>query len=314
MTQVWKDLLQAPDETIVLPWVGGRVLQTFDRTWRLKGRQPAEHGWHTFRLDGRNARWVGPADPPLDALDCKVRGYLVGDRLVPDGLFVPLDPAKLIELAEQVFLIEPGIDRFVRVVAGRMSQEGPLVYEGLEFPLGPEDEVQNAFLDGAQNVDAIVGVVPALDGAFRFEKWQRDEADKRRREEERRRREEEERLAQEERRRQIREQLGDAQGRRAMAQLDFREAARAALEVGGAEYLDHRAAPRRNEMIVKYRWNRRRFECVCDARTLRIIDAGVCLTDHGTGQRGDTWLTLESLPGVIRQADREHKLVVFRHV
>jgi hypothetical protein len=40
----------------------------------------------------------------------------------------------------------------------------------------------------------------------------------------------------------------------------------------------------------------------------------VCLIDHATGIKGDTWYTLESLPGVIRQADRQGVLVVFRRV
>ena len=58
----------------------------------------------------------------------------------------------------------------------------------------------------------------------------------------------------------------------------------------------------------------RRFECTCDARTLRIVDAGICLVDHRSGQKGDQYFTLESLPGVIQQAEREGKLVVFRRV
>ena len=65
--------------------------------------------------------------------------------------------------------------------------------------------------------------------------------------------------------------------------------------------------------------NARRFECTCDERTLQIIDAGICLTAHyddpdfEEGTRGDTFFTLESLPAVIRQAEREHRLVVLRH-
>jgi hypothetical protein len=98
-----------------------------------------------------------------------------------------------------------------------------------------------------------------------------------------------------------------------MALEDFGEAARAALAVGGATYLDHRPAYR-GEMAVRFRFIGRRFECTCDQRTLRIIDSGICLQDHDTGDRGDHLLTLESLPGTIMQADREGKLVVFRHV
>jgi hypothetical protein len=40
----WRDLLQQPDETITVPWTGGRELRLSARTWKLQGRQPAEHG------------------------------------------------------------------------------------------------------------------------------------------------------------------------------------------------------------------------------------------------------------------------------
>ena len=70
---------------------------------------------------------------------------------------------------------------------------------------------------------------------------------------------------------------------------------------------------RHNEWAVRYRLDRQKFECVCDER-LRIIDAGICLTSHDTDERGDTYFTLESLPGVVLQGQREHKLVIFRHV
>ena len=56
------------------------------------------------------------------------------------------------------------------------------------------------------------------------------------------------------------------------------------------------------------------FECVVNKRTLQIIDSGVCLTDESTGVKGDTWLTLESLPGVIGEAMDLDKLVVWRRL
>jgi hypothetical protein len=67
-------------------------------------------------------------------------------------------------------------------------------------------------------------------------------------------------------------------------------------------------------MVVTFRLEGRRFECVCDGTTLRIVDAGICLVDHRTREAGDTRFTLESLPDVIRQAMRERVLHVFRHV
>jgi hypothetical protein len=310
----WKDLLQTGDETLVSPWIEGRVLRQGDRTWTIDGRLPKEQGWYTFKLANRRATMQGPTDNPGGTLKHVKRGYLVGDRFVEDTVRVDPDPAKIIQFSEAIHLVEPGLDRFARVAAGRMCEDGQLVFEGQEMPLGPEEGVLAAFQDDKNSVDDIPGVPPALDAAFRMEAWQRVEAQRRRAELERQRLLEEERLRLEERRKKLFEQLGNAAGRREMALHDFAEAARAALAVGGAQYLDHRRAVRKNEMAVTFRLNGRRFECVCDSHTLRIIDSGICLINHGTGEKGDNYFTLESLPGVIQQAEREARLVVFRHV
>jgi hypothetical protein len=320
----WKDLLQKEDEKIVRPWIGGREVREGARTWTITGRLPQEHGWYQFTVEGRKVRLASfekdACEVPPGSLRHPVRGYLVGDRLVPDDATVDPDPAKIAGQAEQVFLLDDGLDRFVRVLAGRTHEDGPLVFEGQEMPLGPEEEVLRAFLDQRTDVRHVPGVTPALDAAFRMETWQRAEAEKRRVEAERRRREEEERRALEERRQKLVEQLGDGAGRRAMALQDFGEAAKAALAMGGATYLDHRRSARRNETVVRFRLDNRRFECTCDSRTLQIVDAGICLNAHyddpdfEEGTKGDAFFTLESLPAVIRQAQREGKLVVFRHV
>jgi len=315
----WRSLLQNSGETLVSPWVGGKDLRAGSRHWFIAGVPPREPGWVKFSLDGRHARFVGTCDPQPDVLHHKVTGYLVGDRIVSSAIRVDPDPRKIVEHSERVYLIDPGLDRFVLVSAGRVSEDGPLVFRQQEMPLGPEGEVLTAFLDQKASVADVRGVSPALDAAFRMEVWQRAEAEKRRLELEERRRKEEEQRQLEERRRQITERLGDGAGRREMAQVDFAAAARAALAIGGAEYLDHRTAARRNEMVVKFRLNGRRFECTC-ALNLGIIDAGICLTAHyddpdfEEGTKGDNLFSLESLPGVIRQAEREGKLVVFRHV
>ena len=44
------------------------------------------------------------------------------------------------------------------------------------------------------------------------------------------------------------------------------------------------------------------WEPAGDAITLRVVDAGICLVDHGDGHRGDDDLTLDSLPAAIREA------------
>lgn len=308
----WRDLLQTGDETLVSPWVGGRSLRSGPRTWTIDGRLPREMGWYSFKLNGRRATLNGSADPASEGFRDVVRGYLVGDRLVPDGARVNPDPTKIAEATETVLLVDRGLDRFVRIAAGRLFDEGPLIFMNQEMPVGPEDAVSNAYLRRLPSVSDIAGVTPALEAAFRMEVWQREEAERRRLELERQRREEEERRQREERREQMARQLGTGTGRREMALVDFAEAARAALRVGGAEYLDHRASYRPGEMVVTFRMLNRAFMCTCDEKTLRIIDAGVCL-GHGD-ERGDTRFTLESLPAVINEAHRTHRLVVLRHV
>jgi len=309
----WRDLLTTKEETTTLPWTGGRSLHSASRTFKL-GKRPRDFGWYAFAIEGNTAKDPKPTDPAPELLKSSVKGYLVGDRLVPDDTRIDPDPGKIINFSEKVFLLPEELDRFSRVRAGRIYPEGPLIFLEQDFPLGPEDEVMEAFFDNKTTVSDIPNVVPALDAAFRMESYQREQAELRRQELARLRAEEEARLAKEARRQEMLEKLGDGAGRRALAQEDFGEAARAALAVGGAAYLDHRKHGRgRGEWLVTYRVDGQRLACVCDTN-LQIIDAGVCLVDHGTNEKGDTYFTLESLPAVIRQAIREHKLVVWRHV
>jgi hypothetical protein len=311
----WKDLLEIDSELIVLPWLGSTTLfGSGGRSWKLQPPLPPEHEWYKFNIKSKTARCVDASEPDYSVLKVGlVKGYLVGDRIVPDESRVDPDPKSISGQTERVHLIPDGLSRFVRVRAARIGLSEPLVFICQEMPIGPEDEVLQAFLNKAKSVDDIKGVTPALDASFRMENFQREEAYKRRLELERLRREEEERKRKEEEKRKLIDQLGDAQTRRALAKLDFEAAAKAALIVGGAEYLDHRKSTKRGEFVVTFRLMRRHFECVCDAK-LRIVDAGICLVDHHTNKRGDTLFTLESLPGVIQQADKEGKLVVFRHV
>lgn len=313
----WRDLLQPEGgDNIVLPWTGGRSLCLDGQTWKIDGTLPTYHGWYSFTILGRKAISWGENDPQPDILKHIITGYLVGNRLVADNARVDPDPKTIAANSEPVYLIEDGLDRFVRISAGRAYDDGPLIYKQQEMPLGPEDEALRIYFDDCFDLGlaGIKGCSPALDAAFRMEIWQKVEAERRRQEIERIRREEEAKRALEERRAALVANLGNAETRREMAKVDFGEAARAALAVGGAHYLDHRRAPRRGEMVVRFRLDRRRFECVCDERTLRIIDSGICLTSELTGEKGDTLFSLESLPSVIMEAINENKLVVFRYV
>jgi hypothetical protein len=313
MTMGWRDLLQTGDEAIVSPWLGGRILRSGARSWTIEGRLPREIGWYNFKLNGRKATLDKASDAASDKLGFEVRGYLVGDNIIADAVRVDPDPRKIVGFSEPVALLDPGLGRFVRVVAGRLFEDGPLIFKAQDFPLGPEDAVLQAYLDRATSVSDIPNVLPALDAAFRMETWTRSEIERRRAELERELAAEEARRQVEERRRQLAQQLGTGEGRRAMARVDFAQAARAALALGGAEYLDHKPGFRPGEMVVTFRLTRRQFRCSCDRTTLRIIDAGICLVDHRTGEKGDTRFSLESLPAVILGADRDHVLYVNRH-
>lgn len=299
----WKDLLQKEDERIAAPWLGGRSLRLKSRHWKVTGDLPVEHGWYEWRINGRKAELVGDAE--LDEDGTSQLGYLVGDLFVSDGEGGEIkDPKGLMGRFERVRLLEP-LDHFERVSVCRFWDDGPLIFAGQGFPLGPESDVLDAFLERKDSVDGIPEVPPALDLCFRMKTWHREWVEVKR-EEERLRREKEDRV------RRIRERLGDGALRREVAKEDFEAAARAALAVGGAEYIEHRKAARKGEHTVRYRLDGERYECVVSDE-LRCIDSGVCLTDERTGEKGDTYFTLESLPGVIREALREGKLVVWRH-
>ena len=311
----WRDLIQRDVDLVTLPWTGGRELGARHRHFRLEGCLPVEVGWYVFELvSARGLRLREPAAPDEAALSWGVAGYLVGDRFMTDAVRVETEPAKLIALSERAHLVEAGLGRFTRVSVGRIHETGPLVFRAREMPLGPEPAVLDAYLEQKPTLDGIPGVSPALDAAFRFETWRRSEAERRRRAERERLEHEAARRALEEQLAELRLRTGTATARRALATYDFAEAARAALAVGGAEYLDSWDSCNRGEKLVAFRFERRRFECTCDARTLRIIDAGICLTDHETGESGDTRFTLESFPSVIREGIADDKLVVFRHV
>jgi len=308
----WRDLLANDSDRVTLPWLGGRGLRSQTQRWTIEERLPPEHGWYRFKVASRRVTLDCAADPDYTQLHYRERGYLVGNRLVAEHARINPDPARIVEGSERVYLLDENLDRFARVSAGRAYENGPLVFISPEMPLGPEDDVLKAFYDRASSVDVVKGVSVALDAAFRMESYQRAEAERRRAELERLRREEEERRIAEERRAAIVAQLGNAAGRRELAKTDFQEAARAALAVGEAELLDWKSI-NRNEYVVTYRLDGARYQCVCD-EALRISDAGICLVDHRTGVKGDTRFTLESLPAVVREADRRGVLVVFRHV
>jgi hypothetical protein len=311
----WRDLIK-PEPPATLPWFGRGVVRGANRSWTIttpRQMYPAEHAWYEFAIKSSGtASFVRRVEPAPELLRYQVRGYLVGDRLISDDRRVDPDPAKIVIQSERVHLLEDGLDRFARVCAGRIHERGRLIYMAPEMPLGSEYAVYQAFLDRKTSVDDVKGVPPALDAAFRMETHQRIETERRRAEAARKLEELEAARLLEEKRKEVVAKFGDGAGRRLAARVDFDGAARAALAVGGAEFLDS-VLLRRGEYAVKFRLSGRRFECTCDPN-LQIISSGICLTDSGSGEKGDDRFTLESLPSVIMEAIRTDVLVVYRHV
>lgn len=309
---IWKRLVASP-ETRVLLWLGGRRIYGSRRVWDVWGPLAPEYGFWMFEVDGgRRARFIQQNDPcpPPDDWDreCVTRtGYLVGNRFIPDdGQARSYDRlADAINYHHTVYLVPHGLERFARVQVG-FWHDGKLVFISEVPGKGGEEEAERLFQDRVSSGGALAGsgATPALDLAFRMhtEIRARSEAA----DAERRRREEEER-----RRQEAAERVGSSVGRRILAQLDFREAARAALAISGAELLDERDHTLPGQKVVTYRYLNHRLGCVVDSRTLRVVEAGICLTSGGV--TGDTFFTLESLPSVVKEADDDDVLVIYRH-
>lgn len=310
----WQDLLAEDNETIVAPWIGGNTVYANDRTFRIKGRRPNEFGWYSFELVGaRGVKVIESAEPDMDWEEShsSTVGYLIGDRLVADDVGFKIDPEDIYRHGIRVNILEAGLDMFSRIRVANYEDKF-YVYVGEEFPLGPESQVFEAFEDRKDTIADIPEVVPSLDLSFRYEVYRRAEVEERRAELERIRLAEEAARIEAERRANIMRQVGTGAGRRELAQIDFGAACKASLEQSGAEYIGHNVTRNRNETAVRYRFRGQRLECVVDNRTLRIVDAGICLSAGGV--RGDTFFTLESLPAVVGQAIDEGLLHVYRYV
>lgn len=311
----WRDLIEERPTTRIVPWFGSDIIYDKTREYRIVGRKPEEFGWYEVSLHNRDASFIKKADfPNTELLTNIVSGFLVGDRIIIDDSSSLKSASDLLKESRVVKLIEPGIEKFSRISVGQFQGYGPFIFNSQEMPLGPESDVYTAWMNKAESISNIPGVTPALEAVFKIENHRREVLEARRAEAERLRREEEERIRREEERTRLYSRLGDATSRRLLATTDFEAAARAALAISGSELVEVVNAYQRNEKIVRFRMHGRIFECICDSQTLQIIEAGVCLTDEDTGEKGDTWLTLESLPVVIAEAESIGRLVVFRHV
>lgn len=308
----WESLLSEDNETITVPWTGGRKVYSNGRTFKIQGDLPNEFGWYSFNvISPRKVSLSEKAEPPMcweEDYKTKV-GYLIGDRFISDDSNYQVEPGNIFRYGERVFLIDPNMLPFSRVMIASFENKQN-IFVRVEFPLGPEPFVLQALEDNRESLKHIPNVIPSLDLSFRHEVHRKKEAEKRRLEIEKARLEEDRRRQEEARRAALLSRIGTGDGRRALAAVDFAGACRACLGPSGAEYLSHRHMDR-NETAVRYRFRGHRLECVVNTQTLRIIDSGICLSAGGV--RGDTRFTLESLPGVVNEAVDRGVLHIYRY-
>jgi hypothetical protein len=88
---------------------------------------------------------------------------------------------------------------------------------------------------------------------------------------------------------------------------DAEARAESALDKAGADLEStRRTGPQQLEVVFAFMGER--FVSIVDQDTLRVLDSGICL-GHPPA---DELVTLDSLPGVIREAIETHRLVILR--
>ncbi len=276
ITMDYTQFLQREDERPKLPCFGGRSVCDDAQTYRLK--ESLAPGWYVFRKSGRFLVPEGSVEPQLESWKLpRVTGYLVGGRLLGNDF-----QARLFGLsAEQ----EP--PKFSPISA-RKWFDGHLLFAGVEFETEVEPQVRDAFEED-RSIEAVRGVTPALAQAFVLESTQRA-------------------LAREAERRKLEEaQLQQRAAELARWQETLEGRISVALSHTGAALISWRRQGQ-DQAVVRYRLAGQRFECVINTGTLRIVDAGICLSG------ADDRLNLSSLPSAVREAVETGRLHVFRQV
>ena len=294
-------------EPVVLPYFGGTRVEAADRRHRLSA--VLEPGWFRFRIDGRRAVPIEPAEP-IDLTDRPaVRGHWAEGWLFSSGREV--DRVALPPAEEPAPLAR---------ATGRRWHSGDLLLESIDFEDEAEVEARQALEDGGA-IAAVRGAVPSLRAAFGFAlavavgrelrvPVSPREARGRVLDIAERGREAAVELCRalaEERERHAAEQAAVLdRHQRAIAAERIRRSVRArpgnpieradaALEAAGARMLNARRLADRM-LEVRFQLDGERYICVADMHTLQILDAGICLSG------ADRMITLDSLPSVIREA------------
>jgi hypothetical protein len=332
----------ARKQTLVLPYFGGASVDAPERRLRLASE--VEPGWWTFEVEGRIARAMEPAEPgDLSALP-RARGYLWGDRLVRNG--ATAEPISFLP-AEEPPLFAPALGRRWHggeLIFEQLELESEVV-EGVRRALeedrplalvkGVPAELRSAFAlalvqsvsrrvripaAAAELKDFLVeiaeGGAPAAEAALRALEAERIRYRREAAERERRMQELAVRQAVEqerERRRADAEIAGrvryatEEERRRALRQT-ARDRIEDAVDAAGARLVRTRGLEA-DRMEVTWTFMAERFVSIVDGVTLQVIDSGICLGHPAQ----DQLLTLDSLPGVVREAITTGRLVILRH-
>lgn len=328
------------EEERVLPYFGGAFLYAADRRLRL-ATEPAAPGWYRFRVKGRDATPLGPAEPEgMEALPT-VRGHVVGERLVREG-----------SIAERLhFLPEEEPPRLTPARARRWHS-GELLFEMLDFESEAEEAARRALEEDA-SIAQVKGVPATLRSAFSYAVLEaasrrlgipaaprelrphlgsvaeqgRPEAERalralaaervlaaREMEELNRRRQivamaQQAAVAQEAVvQARVEARRGQRGGRHGRVEEDAMARAELALEAAGARMRSVRLLGNGNLEVI-FTFMDERFISVVNMHTLQVVDSGICLGHPPS----DNLVTLESLPSVIKEAIDTDRLVILRH-
>lgn len=316
-------------EELVLPYLGGPFVDTGQRRVRLKSASPLVPGAYRFRIAGRVAEAIEPADYDASSLK-KVEGTFVrGYLALRGGAFVRLDLCP----EEEPPLFAP--------LSGRIFAPGVTLFGDLGFESGVEEAARTA-LEESADIDALKGVSSTLRAAFAYAMLARVAEARsthvsphevrahvleiaaqgepraieilggilQRRADfvaARREAREEERIARQVEAIRVRHEAAERSriARRGTTAETVEERAERALSSAGADLRSLRRLEG-GVLEVRFSFMGERFISQVVADTLNVVDAGICLDG------ADREVTLESLPSVIREAIETDVLVITR--
>lgn len=318
----YKKFLAKADEEVVVPYLGGPLVSLADRAVRLKASAPLEPGYYRFRLSGRNASPLGPADrPDLGHLPSRTGHFIGGYLALEGGRFGRLELCPETETEA------------LAPVRARALPDGTLLFDEACFETEVELAAREA-LDDGRPLDDIKGVGATLRAAFAVGLALRAGRERgiaispaeargaiadicargaaaaaalvlgietRRIEHDAERRA----SLHDERIRRASSRAVNAARALPRGSADPIERAEEALRLAGARFLSARRLSD-EQLEVRYAFEGERFVTIVSAATLQVLDAGICLAG------ADREVTLDSLPSVVREAVETEQLVITR--